>query len=125
LLTNDPVKEVTMNVASPEKALLKLLWEVESANGRPPGVPLSEIAQRVRTLQRAGVWIYASDTLEDLTAALKSDAALLERLGYVKLSDDRAELTGAGEFFGGVLRFPQWAEMALSDGNQDSRHSLA
>lgn len=114
-----------MNVASPEKALLKVLWDVTNANGRPPGVPLAELAERVEAIQRAGVSVYASGTLADILDELHTDALLLETLGFLILRGDQVELTGAGELFAGNLHFPEWAitSMGKTDGGSLSTAS--
>jgi hypothetical protein len=114
-----------MNVASPEKALLKVLWDVTNANGRPPGVPLEELAERVGAIQRAGVSVYASDAAADILDELRTDAMLLQTLGFLTLQDDRAELTGAGELFAGNLRFPEWARTSMEGTSGTSRATVS
>lgn len=104
-----------MYVSTSEKALLKVLFDVVAANGRPPQIDVRELAERIERVQAAGVPVYSTTGLDDLQVAVRADARMLEKWGLLRLTNDgRAELTGAGELLGGTLEFPEWAQTSMN-----------
>ncbi len=98
-----------MVVTTPDKVLLKVLWDTVLANGRPPHIRFGELAQRLSEMQKAGVVVYATSEVDDLTEALSSDARALERLGFLRVVEgEAAELTPAGELVASTLEYPDW-----------------
>ena len=104
-----------MVVTTPDKVLLKILWDVIKANGRPPETPFGQLAYRLKEMRNAGVAVYQANDLPDLEAALKTDARLLEELGFLRIKGDSdVELTRAGELLASTLEFPEWVQGLLN-----------
>jgi hypothetical protein len=104
-----------MVVSTPDKALLRVLWDAVLANGRPPQIPLSELARRLQEMHQAGVPVYPAEELTDIQEAMLPDAEALERLGLVYLHHGGAEagLTRVGELLASTLEYPEWAQTRL------------
>jgi hypothetical protein len=102
-----------MHVATSEKTVLKMLWELVAANGRSSRVSISELVPKVEEFQRAGVSLYATRDASGIEKALRGDAQALARLGFVRFENDTAELTGAGQLIASALEYPRWAERRL------------
>jgi hypothetical protein len=98
-----------MIVSTPEYVLLKLLWDVREANGRPPSVAPRELAACLHAMQQAGAVVYAAREVEDLESALGRDLAELESRGFVRWrSAGDTELTPYGDLVASALEYPDW-----------------
>ena len=104
-----------MIVTTPEKVVLKALWDLKLANGRSPQVRLQELALIVQRLHLAGVAVYSSDEIQDLEHALSSDVDVLESLGFLRrCGEATTELSGAGEVLASTLEYPEWVSRRLT-----------
>jgi len=106
-----------MIVSSPDKALLKLLWDHVRGNGSFDAVPFSHWAEKVRELEEAGIPVYETNGDADaLHAALKRDAVLLESMGFVRTvpEAEAASLTLLGQLHAENLSYPDWARELLA-----------
>jgi len=115
-----------MVIGTPDKTLLLLFWNCVKANGRTPQVKFTELAERIRAWQAAGIRVYPTDSTEELRRAVGLDARLLAELGFLRVDDesDTAELTGPGEMIASTLELPAWARHRLADAERE-REALA
>jgi hypothetical protein len=114
-----------MDVTTPDKALLKVLWDAVAANGRPAKVTFEELLARIRELHRVGVIIYPVGDDRALRSAVRADAELLAAWGLAEVAVDGAELTGAGELIGGSLSFPGWAHALMGGDDGQAASQIA
>ena len=103
-----------MIVTTPDKLLLRIIWDAIRANGLAQQVRLIELARRIEEIQRAGMNVYAADDAKEIEEALAGDARMLESLGLLRLSGEgSAELTRAGEMLASKMEYPHWAQSSL------------
>ena len=105
-----------MIVSTPEFVLLKLLWDVKEANGRPPVIPSRELAVRLQAMQRAGAVVYSAQEIEDLESALIRDLIELETLGFLRCPSGEAALTPYGDLVASALEYPDWMRSSAKAG---------
>jgi hypothetical protein len=106
-----------MIVSTPESVLLKLLWDLKKANGRPPGVSAHELARRVQAMQSAGVIVYPSREVEDLECSLFDDLSELEARGMLRWQAEHvADLTTYGGMVASSLEYPSWMRESVIAG---------
>ena len=96
-----------MIATSPDKVVLRIMWDLVRTNNRSPVVQYREIAERVQQMQEQGFSIYPTRAPEAIVASMRNDARLLARMGLVQAAgEDAAELTGAGELVGASVQLP-------------------
>ena len=106
-----------MIASTPEKALLRLLWEHVSASRTRDPVPLKALAAKLRGLQ--GDWPEwqsgnGKESIESVVDGVDLDAQVLAKLGllvYHGTNGDRAlELTQVGALLANNLELPSVRE---------------
>lgn len=108
-----------MIINSPDKAVLRVLWEEVAHNGRFDAVSFARWAEKVHHVEDLGVAIYgAKGDLHAIRSAVQRDAEYLASLGFLEVHSDSAELTLFGRFFAESLEYPDWALLMLENQRQ-------
>jgi hypothetical protein len=108
-----------MVINTPDKTVLRLLWDEVAHNGRFDAIPYARCAEMVSDLESRGIEVYgASGNLPAIRSAVEREARYLASLGFVEAHLEAVELTLLGRFFAEALEYPDWVLLRIGANGQ-------